>query len=501
MPTAAPPAEPSTFSRGARSDLWSSYDARDLIALLWRERMTVATVFAAVAALGLLIAFGMRTMYPARSSLLIRLSSEYVYNPRVGDAARGAVPEIDQVIQSETEILGSAVVKARVIRDIGLPRLFPKLGAAWVHASSDRRRTIEGAAIKTIEQHLKITTAPGTSVVRLTYAHDNPQMSALVLNTLVDEYLNYRNEVLGAHDAGVIGDERRAFQSRLDAADAAYEKFLADNGIGDFETEKTSLAQIYSQLLTDSYNVQAQLGEAEGRLGVTDREVSQSQPEIGLYRDVDHALSDKLLQLRMDRQDLLSRYKAGAQPVQDVDRKIAELESLSATGAASAAGAKRVGVNPVYQTLETERDQLRAEAASLKNRRAVLAGEIAQVEARRKRLAELEPTYEDLVRQRDVLSGNVKSFTAREQESQAQQAIAQKGDDNVRVVERAFVPTTGSSLKKPLFLASLLFAAFAGVCAGLLRGFRAAGYPTPRSAARTLSMPVLATARFRTAEA
>jgi uncharacterized protein involved in exopolysaccharide biosynthesis len=436
--------------------------------------------------------------YLAQSSLLVRLSSDYVYDPRVGDAARGAVAGSDQVIQSEVAILSSNSIKEKAIEDIGLARIYPKLGAAYASSDLSKQHAVMGAAIKQMSAALKIATAPDTSVVRVTYANPDPLVAALVLNTLIDEYLKYRPTVLTAHDAGVLGGEREDFQRRLDAADAAYEKFLSDNGIGDFDAEKASLGQLYTQLLTDSYSVQAQLSEAQGRLGATSQEVAQAPPEIGLYRDIDHTSADKLIQMRVDRQDLLSRYRPDSQPVKDIDRRIAELETIGAMGAAAGAGARRVGVNPVYQSLETEKNQLQAEAVSLRARQAALAGQIAHVARRRQQLAELEPQYQDLARQRDVLATNVRNFAAREAESEAQQTIAQSGDSAVRVVERAFVPTAGASLKAPLMGLAVTFAAFAALCFGFLRAFTRPGFPTARAAARRLGLPVLATARLRT---
>jgi uncharacterized protein involved in exopolysaccharide biosynthesis len=474
------------------------YSVGDVVALVWRERFAMLGVFLILAMLGVAAATRIRPTYPAQSSLLVRLSSEYVYNPRVGDAARGAVADSDQVIQSEIAILSSNSIKEKTILDVGLARIDPKLGAAYARADLSRQHVIMGAAIKEVTSALKIVTTPDTSVVRVTYSNHDPLVAALVLNTLIDDYLKYRTTVLSAHDAGVLGDERQDFQKRLDAADAAYEKFLSDNGIGDFDAEKASLGQLYTQLLTDSYSVQAQLSEARGRLGVTSREVAQAPPEIGLYHDVDHTSADKLVQMRVDRQDLLSRYTPDSQPVKDMDRRIAELETISTTGAAGA-GARRVGVNPVYQSLETEKDQLQAEAASLQARATAIAGQIAQVARRRQRLAELEPQYQDLARQRDVLATNVRNFAAREQESEAQQSIATSGDNAVRIVERAFVPTTGVSLRAPLMALAVAFAAFAALCAGFLRAFTRPGFPTAAAAARMLSLPVLATTRLRAA--
>ncbi|MGC1305036.1 MAG: GumC family protein [Caulobacteraceae bacterium] len=469
------------------------YTPHDLAAMLWRERFLMLGVFLAIAALGVLAALQMKTAFQAHSSLLIRLSPEYVYNPRVGDAARGLAPEPDQVIQSETEILGSTALKARVLHDIGLPRMFPKLARAYQAASPARRQVIEAMALHTMDTSLKIASAPDTSVVRLTYTDPDAQISALTLNTLVDEYLRYRINVLMSHDATVVGGQRRIFEQRLDAADQAYARFLSDNGISDFDNEKAALGQIYAQLLTDSYNVTAQLAEAEGRLGATSQEMGHSPAEIGLYRDVDHAAADKLITLRLGRQDLLSRYKPDAQPVKDLDRQIGELEALDASGQVAGPGARRVGVNPVFQTLQTEHNQLSAEAASLRSRKGALTSELAQVNARRQKLTELQPQYDDLVRERDALAVNVKNFTQREQEDQAQQSITQQqGDGNVRVVQRAITPSVGASLKKPVLLLALAFGVFAALCTGLLAAFMRRGVPTPAFAERALGLPVLA---------
>ena len=61
--------------------------------------------FLVIALIGAAVALRMPKTYAAHSSLLIRLSPEYVYQPKVGDAARGATPDNDQVVQSELEIL------------------------------------------------------------------------------------------------------------------------------------------------------------------------------------------------------------------------------------------------------------------------------------------------------------------------------------------------------------------------------------------------------------
>ena len=475
------------------------YTAGDIAALLWRRIPLMLVVFVLVAGAGGLVALRMKESFTARSSLLVRLGQSYVYEPRVGDAARGAAPDNDQVVQSELEILQSQAVKERVIRDVGLGRLFPALGHAWARAGEAQRRLIEGQAIKGMEQALKVQAAPDNAVVKLTYASADGETAALVLNTLVDEYLRYRPSVLVDRNLGSITTQRERAQSGLAAVEAAFQTFLSENRIGDFDSEKSALSQIYSQLLIDSYSVDAQLSETGGRLGVTAKNAAAAPAETALYRDIDHGAQDKLLQLRIDRQDLLSRYVPTALPVRELDQKIAALEALIQSGQAQGQGARRVGANPVQQALVTEKHQLEAQGASLKGRKAMLASELAQVTARRQRLAALEPRYQDLVRQRDLLSNSVKAFSQREQDGKAAEALAEHGDDAVKVIERAYPSAKGVSLQKPVLILSLLFAAFTALCAGLLSAFLARGYPTEAAIERELDLPVLASARLKAA--
>ena len=140
-----------------------------------------------------------------------------------------------------------------------------------------------------------------------------------------------------------------------------------------------------------------------------------------------------------------------------------------------------------------------AEVAALQQSAQTLADQISQVTDRQLRLDALEPQYQGLTRDRDVLSSNVKDFTVKEQQTQASDAIARQGNDNISVVERAVTPVTGKSLKKPVAILGLLLGGFTALCVGLLRIFLREGFPTSASAGRTLELPVLAQVRMKPA--
>jgi hypothetical protein len=92
----------------------------------------------ALFALGAGLAWRMDKTYAARASLLVRLGQEYVYQPRAGaDPQSTTAANINEVIQSEREILTSAGLRQRVI-DGWLSARLPGKGRRWRAASPAR---------------------------------------------------------------------------------------------------------------------------------------------------------------------------------------------------------------------------------------------------------------------------------------------------------------------------------------------------------------------------
>jgi uncharacterized protein involved in exopolysaccharide biosynthesis len=473
------------------------YAASDLPVLVWRERWLMLAVFLGLAALAVAFALTLKTVYPTHASVLVKLGQEYVYQPRSGDAGRGAVPDNDQLVQSEAEIMSSDAVKLRVVGRLGVARLAPDQVKPYAAGNPEQRALIAAKIAEGIGRSLKIETTPGLPVVRISYQSPDPELAAQVLNTLLEEYLAYRRTVLMNPTSGALADQRRAFQARLDDEDAAYQNFLSTNRIGDFEADKSALSQLAAQIEQQQYANDAALKDKTARLAAIDTELAGLAPEVTLYHDADPTAQAKLADLKVQREQLLSRYKPDAAPVKDMEAQIAQLEAGIAAGRTSGKGAERTGVNPVYQTFQTEKLQLVAEVDGLRQTAAALADEMGRLTERRLRLAKLEPQYQALSLDRDALASNVKDLAAKAAESEASDGIARATNDNIRIVERAAPPAEGKSLKKPVLALGLIFAAFTALCAGLLRMFLRPGLPTPASAGRTLDLPVLGAAPLK----
>lgn len=468
------------------------YGLMDILGLLFRELTLMIVVFLLLFALGTAAVLTLKKTYTASASVFAGVGQEYVYQPRVGSTAeRSQAPNVGEVAQSEAALLGSAEVKQRTVRALGPDAV---LGPR-AEGSAEKKTA---AALKVLENSLGVQTAAGSAVIGVSYKADDPARAARVLNAVVDQYLAYRRQVFQDRaPTAAIAAQRRAFEDDLSAADQAYEEFLASNAIGDFAAAKATLAATYQTTFTDWLAVQAQLNQASQRLTTLVAQQRQTPAEIALQQDLNIAAQDEILRLRTEREQLLARYTPEAQPVRDIEARIAQLQSYVGTGTAVGAKEVRTGPNPIWVELETTRITTQAERDSLAARLAVLNRQLAELKARQTRLIEAESENATLAGNREVLTASIKEFQQREAQSRADSRLVSAGADNVTVLERAMPPTRGQSLKAPLLGAVFLFAAFTALCVGLLRIFTRPGFSTPQAAGRTLDLPVLAVAPMK----
>lgn len=474
--------------RAAYASARPKYGVMDVVGLLFRELGVMLVVFVLIVAIGAAAVLMMKKTYTAGASIFAGVGQEYVYQPRIGTAERGAVPQQGEIVQSEAAILNSREVKRRTVEALG-----PTVILGEAPKSGDGRTD----AMKALTSGMEVSIAPTSPVIGVSYETDDAERAARILNALVEQYLLYRREVFQDRATPAIRAQREAFEGDLADADAAYETFLTTNAIGDFAAAKAALAATYQTTFAERLSVQAQLNQADRRLQTLVALQQGTPAEIALQQDLNIAAQDQILQLRTEREQLLSRYQPDAQPVKDIEARIAQLTAYVGTGTAIGAKEVRTGPNPVWVELETTRITTQAERDSLSARLAVLDRQVGELRARQTRLTQLESENATLAGSREVLTTAIREFQQRESQSRADNALVAAGADKVTVIERATPPLRGKSLKLPLLIAVILFAGFTALCVGLIRIFLRRGLPTPQVISRTLDMPVLAVAPLK----
>ena len=277
-------------------------------------------------------------------------------------------------------------------------------------------------------------------------------------------------------------------------ADDEIRNFLIDNKIGDFAAEQLAAQALFAAVTDELFKTESRISAVRGQLTTLTRQIGETAPLVDIF--VEDSTEQALLDLQLERQELLSRYKEDARPVQAVDARIAQVEAYIAQQS-GAVGTVRRGPNPVYQDIETRNSMLEAEATALTGQRQELLRQRTAIEARQRRITELEPRWQALLRKRELLTENVHNFASREIEARSLTELAQQDADNIRVLEPAMPPAKGKSMKLPVAVLSLLFAGFTALMAGLLRAFTRPGLSTAGSVERATGLPVIAAVRKR----
>ena len=241
------------------------FAAADVPFLLWRERPTILGVFGIVFLTSLIASLVIRTSYTADVSILVRPGQEYVYEPWIGDAGRGAMLDPAAMVTAEAEILDARPLKLRIIERLGLEAVDPDLADRYKSASPAEKPDIVAAAARSIEGRLQIETKG--PLLRARLRDRDPRRAALLLNTLVDEYLVYRRSLLiDPGSSAVLATQRALFEERLAQADDAVAEFNQAHGVTDVAAESALAAELEAALDVQRREAWLRLQERSARL-------------------------------------------------------------------------------------------------------------------------------------------------------------------------------------------------------------------------------------------
>jgi len=478
-------------SQGAQG--FSGIGFVDIIKGLARHWLRMVFVFVILSILVVLLAWQLPKTYETQASLLVKLGSEYVYLPSVGDAARGATTNSEEVVQSEAEIIQSGELHKRVIKKIGFQRLFPKDKKLANPKSASEIVKSESAAMKMIAKKLLVTTSPKNNVIRIYFSHAESMTAAAVVNVLIEEYLKYRSDVFLDQRGPVLLEQKSVFDRRLNEANQSYQQFLLKNNVVDFTTAKTSYGRVYDQVLTDLFATEAQVSQLSSRKQSLKALLQSQNPEINIERSIDLTLPSRIRELKSQRAELLTRYLPGSEPVIVIDSQIKALEQRLGEDGLTDREVK-LGRSKSYDDLLTAFHNAEADLASAQSRKQELDAQAKSVMARMQELAKLEYQNNSLATERDALMAQIRDFSTRIEEANANSALKKNANDVVRVISPAIAPPEGTSLRRLAALAGIVVALGTALMVGFVSTLLDMQKPKGGRLAEELDLPVLAKA-------
>ncbi len=476
----------SQFSTHMQGVDWSMNSTLSMIHRRW-----MVLVASLVLCLGLAIAllFVIQPKYTAQALMQINTRSEQV--TKVQDVV-SSLASTEAAIRTEVDVLNSRKLAARVVKKLKLEEELTSQGNFFSYmkttiklmimpvSQQNSEETVEdvrlAAAVNVLLRNLTVAQTPRSYSIKLSYTSPDRELSAKILNTLMDEYLTNQLEERfeATRRASDWMDERLdKMQKQVQATDLAVQKFREANNLTSAKgvlLSEQQLSELNSQLIlarTELAEVQAKNNQAR-RLQQSGRGI-ESAAEV-LNNSLISSLRQQETEVRREMAELASRYGEKHPRMITVRNQLGDLRRKIGEEISKIQGSLENNVAVAQARVNTLQEQLTA----LENK--TYLGNDASV-----RLAELE-------RQAEASRTLYESFLARSKEL-AQMDFAQT---DARIISAAEPPLGPSSPKKHLILLlAFIVGASLGVALMFLLELLDSGFRTSNQMEQDLAAPLL----------
>ncbi len=234
------------------------FGIRDHLTILFRyKRLILIILF-----FSLLItgpgSFTLSEVFQAKSRILIQQNRETL---KIGASQNPTNTYASQqnIIKTQIEIFNSPVLIDRLVKQLDAKKILSKMKWRWdwlralPSTSVDFVKSIfvdidksspEWAAAQSIVNNLNVSPILKTSIFEVTFNSPDPKFSALVLNTLVEFYLDHYSSLLHGKSANVFfGQEVERLKKQVDVAQFNLIVFKKKHGIVNLQMQKQILLQ------------------------------------------------------------------------------------------------------------------------------------------------------------------------------------------------------------------------------------------------------------------
>lgn len=436
---------------------------RDLLLIYFaRQPLILATTFAIFIG-SVVVAFTSTEVYSAEASILLR-SNEFQRSPdTVQETELRAFRVDEQDLRSEREILLS-------------PRV---LGGAIDRLSAEGVPYAGSLSVTGLASALTVDVVPDTKVLDLELRRPAPEQAVEILNAVINEYMVERTQILNPErTSDFFANQAERFRSELGETKVRLAEMAASTRTADPDAEiqsnillKRRLEERLNEIEVEAVQYREELAHLEGAL---------ADDQIRLFsfigrNDTVSALTQRLVDLSIERGELARNYDDESRVVAAVDKQLLETAAQ------------------VRREASDHRDSLATRLETAEKQRELLREQIAAIEARNVDLQIHEIETDSLNRELELIGQSFSTFFRRNQESQIPTSV----DGKVSLFYVSVLSPAHSSGEpvfpnRPLMLALGLVAGFlTGFTLGFIREFIDHTFKVPRDVEQYLGLPLL----------
>ncbi len=459
---------------------------RDFLHVIFKRKNQIILFFAVTVLTVVIGTFMMRPKYEAKAQILVKIGRENLYIPP--NSTNSQVINYNQAdqVNSEIELLKSRSLAEKVIKTIGLEKIYKNM-------------QYKDAVLK-FQKSLSVEGIKKSNVIEISFKHEDPEKAALIVNTLANAYLD---EHLLVHknpqSYNFFEDQSQVLKSKLEQSETALETFKKQNNVTDLKEQQKLLLKQIADLHTQLNRTLSDEAETLNRALQIQMQLGKTPETIPQGEEVDHnpylisSLEARLVELKLKEKELLIKYEPQSRFVKNVEEEIKLLQNKLSEQENKRYGKSTTGLNTTYQRLKEDLLKNQAEGKALSAKKDIQNSQLSDLQYKLEKLNQMDVKLDQLEQSVDVNRQNYRLYLAKFEESRISDAMDNKKMANVTLMQAALIPLKPVSPKVLLnIVLGIFLGGFGGLGLAFFTEYLDDSLGKPEHVEKVLQLPVLA---------
>jgi len=322
--------------------------------------------------------------------------------------------------------------------------------------------------VNAVAQEIEIIPVRKSNVIQVAVQDADPAWASLFVNRLVDVFLEHYAKTFDPSQAeAFFSEQSKVLNDKLRLAEDALRAFREKVGIVSIDAQRRSAVEALTGAQREIERLDVEEASSEALLGGLNAGLKKESALILTARRQSQAAAEQakvqVLELEARRVDLLTKYTADSERVQELEAQISVARAVLEREIQDPLEEQDYGVNRTHETLAIERAMTRSRAAAIKARRQVLEQQVVAMQRRTQELDANSIEIERLERERKTHQDSYASYVQQREAARLSNALNQSQILNVAVASPATPPVTPV---RPRVSLNLLLGALLGLSLG-----------------------------------
>lgn len=417
---------------------------RDVIAVFFRQRKLFLRLFLSVFLV--IVLYGIFSpAYRAEMKILVRRGRiDPMATPTPSQAPQLSREEVtEEELNSEVEVLQDDDILRTVAQTSGLantPSWF------WNLLGESNEQHL-ARTVRRMIRRLDVQPAKKADLILVTYTSSDPQRAAAVLHCLASAYVERHLQVRRPSGEFDFFDRQMGLaRTGLEQAEVQLMTFNKDEGVVSAAMERDNALQKLSQTDADSQQTRVSIAETAQRIRTLQAKLPSFPEHLTTQtRNTDNPqlfekLKSRLLELRLQRTELLTKFGSSYRLVKEVEEQIAETKATIDAEEQLPLREQTVEQDPNHEWVKAELLKTQVELNALLARSSTTTVVLAGYRQAAQDLGYHAIRQQDLMQNLKTAEDQYMLYANKREEARIGDALDQGGILNVTIAEAPAVP-------------------------------------------------------------